>query len=100
MGEIQTGFVLSASDQLVGEVLITRVAEVLGDAFVRAFAFDNATKEWQFYAKDVAEFSTLTTLAPGKPYLFLVAQDTNAMLNGKTRVMTCRDGNCWNTVVW
>ena len=99
-GEIQRDFDLSASDQLVGEVPITALAAALGDVFVRVFTFDNATKEWIFYAPSAAEYSTLTTLTPGQPYLFLVSRDHSASMNGQFRQLTCRNGNCWNQVVW
>lgn len=100
MGEIQRDFDLSANDQLVGEVPASRIAQVMGTAFVRAFAFDNATKEWLFYNQSVAEYSTLTTLTPERPYLFLVSRDYSIALNGKMREFACRNGKCWNQVVW
>lgn len=99
MGEIQRGFNLSANDQLAGEVPASKKAQVMGTAFARAFAFDDATREWRFYYQSAAEFNTMTTLTPGRPYLFLVSRDYSTALNGKMREFTCRNGNCWNQVV-
>ncbi len=99
MGKIQRDFELSANDQLAGEVTASRIAQVMGTASVRAFAFDDAAKEGLFYDQRAAEYSTLTTLTPERPYLFLVSRDYSIALNGKIREFTCGNGNCWNQVV-
>ena len=63
---------------------------------IRAFYFDNATKQWQFYAPRVQDVSTLTEFRQGEPYWLLVS--------GSVRTghlcLSCLGDNCWNVVVW
>ena len=72
----------------------------LGSRFVRCFHFNNGTKEWTFYDPRVKEHSTLDSLITGVPYLVLVTETTEAFLNGRLRLLTCRHGNCWNQLLW
>ena len=81
----------------------TPVAEAvanLGDAFVRLFHFDNDTKSWSFYDPAAGDASTKQFLVTGQVYWILVRYDVEALLNGKTRTLSCVGDNCWNLVVW
>ena len=106
MGQRTRGFRLSASapanclQELTGTVDVAAVVEAAGGKIVRVFAFDNETKQWQFYDHEVAEFSNLEQFVPGRPYYILVAESTELMLNGTNRTLTCWNGNCWNFVAW
>ena len=72
----------------------------LGNRFVRSFHFDNDTKTWEFYDPSAGDASTQDNLISGESYWLLVTETTEAILNGKTRQLTCVRGNCWNLVVW
>ena len=75
----------------------------LGDRFARSFHFDNDTKTWEFYDPAAGDASTQDSLIAGESYWFLVTETTGtteAILNGKTRQLTCVRGNCWNLLVW
>ena len=74
--------------------------ENLGDRFVRSFHFDNDTKSWEFYDPAAGDANTQDNLIAGESYWFLVTETTEAILNGKTRQLTCVRGNCWNLLVW
>ena len=69
-------------------------------ALVRAFAYDNFRKSWQFYDPEVEEASDLERLVTGHPYYFLVSRTTRILINGRERVLSCLAGNCWNQIVW
>ena len=105
-GAENRGFRLSASapanclQELTGTVDVAAVVEAAGGKIVRVFAFDNETKQWQFYDHEVAEFSNLEQFVPGRPYYILVNESTELMLNGSNRMLTCWNGNCWNFVAW
>ena len=72
----------------------------LGNRFVRSFHFDNDTKTWEFYDPAAGDASTQDNLISGESYWVLVTETTEAILNGKTRQLTCVRGNCWNLIVW
>ncbi len=72
----------------------------LGEALSKVFHFNNNSKEWAFYAPEVPEESGLTQLLDRETYLIQVKAPVVAILNGKPRQLTCREGNCWNQLVW
>ena len=81
----------------------TPVAEALqnlGDSFVRSFHFDNDAKTWSFYDPLFADESDQRFMVAGETYLMLVSQTVETILNGKTRQLSCHQGNCWNQIVW
>ena len=103
MGQVTNGFNLTAttaSHCLQGTVPASTLTNAVGGRIVRIFAFDNATKEWLFHDPEVAEFSDLQQLVPGKPYYILVSESFEIRLNGTNRRLTCSGGNCWNQLVW
>ncbi len=95
------GFTITRSGVAEGESIPTAdgVAN-LGDRFVRSFHFDNDTKTWEFYDPAAGDASTQDSLISGESYWLLVTETTEAILNGKTRQLTCVRGNCWNLLVW
>ena len=96
-----TGFTVTESGVNAGDITpAAQAVENLGDNFVRAFHFNNDTKEWAFYDPEVAEDSTLMNFITGESYLMLVSSTTEVILNNKTRNLTCVGGNCWNQIVW
>ena len=93
----------TVEDSLAPEGLAAPIEKALarlGSRFVRCFHFNNETKEWTFYDPRVKEHSTLDSLITGVPYLVLVTETTEAFLNGRLRLLTCRHGNCWNQLLW
>ncbi len=97
------GFTVTPSAQNPGNIVpVADGVSNLGDSFVRVFYFNNDSKQWAFYdpRPDVVEASDLFHLITGETYLFLVTSDTEAILNGRTRNLTCVGGNCWNQIVW
>ncbi len=81
-------------------VPVAEALEGLGDRLLRVFHFNNDTKVWAFYAPVVADESTLDLMVTGETYLVLVKNTTQAILNGKSRNLTCYQGVCWNQIVW
>ena len=72
----------------------------LGDSFVRSFHFDNDAKTWSFYDPLFADESDQRFMVAGETYLILVSETVETILNGKTRRLSCHQGNCWNQIVW
>ena len=75
----------------------------LGDNLVAVFYFDNVSKEWSFFdpRPEFAELNTLDGLVAGQAYWVLVGEAVEeVVLNGKTRSLTCSNGDCWNLEVW
>ena len=94
-----TGFTVTESGVNPGD--IKEVAPALGDLgdnFVNIWHFNNDTKAWSFY--DGMEGSDLTHLITGETYLLQIKSTVEVILNGDTRTLTCKDGNCWNQIVW
>ena len=95
------GFTIAPSGVAEGAATPTAAGVAnLGDRFVRSFHFDNDTKTWEFYDPAAGDASTQDSLISGESYWVLVTETTEAILNGKTRQLTCVRGNCWNLVVW
>ena len=95
------GFTITRSGVAEGESIPTAdgVAN-LGNRFARSFHFDNDTKTWEFYDPAAGDANTQDNLISGESYWVLVTETTEAILNGKTRQLTCVRGNCWNLLVW
>ena len=76
--------------------------EPLGEGLVRVFSFDNVTKSWTFYdpRPEFAEANTIEELFAGGIYWVNVTEDTSAVLNNRTRNLSCVEGDCWNQIVW
>ena len=97
-GQVTPGFNLTAAAGS-SESDPSRLFAALPD-LVRAFAFDNATKQWDFFDPVVPEVSTLTRFVPGNTYWLLVSQSAWLLLNEVERNLTCVGDNCWNLIVW
>lgn len=96
-GQVTPGFNLTAAAGSESDP--SRLFAALPD-LVRAFAFDNATKQWDFFDPVVPEVSTLTRFMPGNTYWLLVSRSTWLLLNEVERNLTCVGDNCWNLIVW
>jgi hypothetical protein len=74
----------------------------LGDKLVRLFRFNNATKTWEFYdpRPEFADANTIGQMFGGSIYWINITEDTEVVMNGKTRKLTCIEGDCWNQIVW
>ena len=79
---------------------IGELTAILGDNFLVSFHFGNDTKEWTFHEPSFPEEGGLEFLVPGESYYVQVRENTAAILNGKTRHLSCREGNCWNLITW
>ena len=98
LGQVTGGFNLT-----VGTAADRTDAGWLFDALpdlVRAFTFDNQTKEWSFFDRETPEANTLLQFIPQRSYWFLVSRTTNLVFNAVERELPCVDGNCWNVIVW
>ena len=103
VGEVTTGFVLSAAgvpDCAEAAIPVAQVAAALGGNLIRAFTFDNESKVWQFYDAGAVDVATLTDFVTGRPYFILVKESLAVTVGGKYRNFTCKAGNCWNLIVW
>ena len=98
-GQVTTGFNLTAAGASSNEQDPSRLFAALPD-LVRAFSFDNATKQWSFFDPVAADVSTLTRFVPGNIYWLLVSHTTRLMLNGAERDLSCVGDDCWNLIVW
>ena len=74
--------------------------EGLGDHLVRVFHFNDDTKQWTFYDPELDVENTLTHMVAGESYLVLVSNTTEAILNARTRTLSCHQETCWNMIVW
>ena len=83
-------------------VAIVEGLEPLGEKLVRVFRFNNATKTWEFYdpRPEFAEANTISQMFGGNVYWLNITEDVEAVLGGKTRRLTCIEGDCWNQIVW
>lgn len=81
----------------------------LGNKFVRAFHFDNATKNWLWYDPEAPAQSTLKEFLLGRPYYILVTSDATLVSPSRPSEddphnLTCKGSganrNCWNTINW
>ena len=95
------GFIVTPSGVSAGDITASAEAVVnLGDKFVRSFHFNNDTKDWTFYDPAAGDANTQENFITGESYWILVTETTEAILNGKTRNLTCVGGDCWNQLVW
>ena len=96
-----TGFTVTVSGVAPGDITAAAQAvENLGDKFVRAFNFNNDTKDWTFFDPAAGDANTLANFITGESYWILVTETTEVILNNKTRNLTCVGGDCWNLLVW
>ena len=98
LGQVTGGFNLT-----VGDAADRTDAAWLFDALpdlVRAFTFDNQTKEWSFFDQETPEANTLLQFIPQRSYWFLVSRTTTLVFNAVERELFCAEGNCWNVIVW
>ena len=98
-GQVTTGFDLTAGGDSSRETDPARLFAALPD-LVRAFGFDNATKQWDFFDPAAADVSTLTRFMPGNIYWLLVSRTTLLALNGMERNLSCLEDDCWNLIMW
>ena len=98
-GQVTTGFNLTAGGSSSNETVPSRLFAALPE-LVRAFAFDNATKRWDFFDPAAADDSTLTRFIPRNSYWLLVSHTTRLLLNGIERDLFCVEDDCWNLIVW
>ena len=94
------GFNVRPPAAVGSETAVDVAVAPLGDNFLRAFNFNNDSKSWTFYDPAVGDASTMTHFIGGSSYWILVGQDASVILNRKSRNLTCKDGNCWNLIVW
>ncbi len=105
---VLAGGIYALADFQVGAPLVetgpvTDIEELntmLDDNLLAAFHFGNDTKKWTFYDAVVQEGSDLRFLIPGEVYYIEVKESTEAILNGRTRYLSCGDDNCWNQIAW
>ena len=105
---VQAGGIYVLADFQVGRALVetgplTPIQELytrLGDNLEVSFHFGNDTKVWTFYDPLIPEESDLEFLIPGEGYYVQVRESTEVILNGKTRYLSCQEGNCWNLIIW
>ena len=94
-------FDLKPSGVVPGNTIpVAEALEPLGDRLLRVFHFNNDAKVWSFYDPAFTEDSNLDLMVAGETYLVMVSETTQAILNGKTRNLTCYQGNCWNQIIW
>ena len=95
-------FDLSKSGVAAGNAVpVAEALADLGDALEVIFHFNNDRKEWTYYDPELAvEQNTQAFMIPGETYLILVSETVQAILNGKTRNLTCHQGFCWNQIIW
>ena len=94
-------FDLKPSGMVPGNTIpVAEALEPLGDRLLRVFHFNNDAKVWAFYDPALAEDSNLDLMVAGETYLVMVSETAQAILNGKTRNLTCYQGNCWNQIIW
>ena len=94
-------FDLKPSGVVPGNTIpVAEALEPLGDRLLRVFHFNNDAKVWAFYDPALTEESNLDLIVAGETYLVMVSETTQAILNGKTRNLTCYQGNCWNQIIW
>ena len=79
---------------------VTDALKPLGPNLKVCFYLDNNSKTWLFYDPLFPEYNTLSTLSTGQVYFVLVNRTTSVVLNGKTRYLSCLDGDCWSLIVW
>ena len=105
---VLAGGIYVLADFQVGNPLVeagpvTAIKELsvkLGDNFLASFHFGNDTKRWTFYDPVIQEESDLEFLIPGEVYHIQVKENTEAVLNGRTRYFSCQEDNCWNQIAW
>ena len=79
---------------------VAQAVAPLGNKFVRSFKFENRTKTWLFYDPRVPQHSTQRTFEKNQSYWILVTEAIRKNLAGKEQNFTCKEGNCWNQIVW
>ena len=93
-----------AEDSAAGAgAMLPDATSELDDNLVRLFHFNGVDKSWDFYdpRPEFDGLNTLTTMVNGQPYWILVSEDqTDVLLNGRSRNLTCVGGDCWNQLVW
>ena len=93
------GFTVTESGVNPGDIKpVAEGTEALGSNLMVIWHFNNDSKTWTFY--DGMDGSDLTHVITGETYLIQVGSTQEVILNGKTRVLTCVSGNCWNQLVW
>jgi hypothetical protein len=102
------GFTITETGEATGApTQVAQAIEPLGDNLVRAFHFNNTTKEWNFFDPRPAfsEASNLEQFVEGQPYWVRVTENQTVELNGESRTLTCINAgtpqeDCWNLIVW
>ena len=79
---------------------VAELNEKLGEALEVVFHFNNEDKVWQFYEPEFPEDSNLQGLITTEVYWIKVTSTTQAILNGRTRTLTCTEDSCWNLITW
>ncbi len=79
---------------------VAQAFQPLGNKLVRVFYFQNSTKSWLWYDPATPDVSTLAEMELGKSYWILVTETVSFELHGRTRKLTCANGNCWNLFPW
>lgn len=97
-GQVTAGFNLTVGNAGAGTDAASLFRAL--PQLLRAFSFDNATKEWSFFDRQTGDFSTIARFVPQHYYWFLVSTTTTLVLNGVERELSCVEDNCWNVIVW
>ena len=95
--------VLAESGAVGAAAELPGAVDALGDSLVAIFHFDDVGKEWSFYdpRPEFSDLNTLPELVNGEAYWVLVSETVeDAVLNNKSRSLTCRGDDCWNLEVW
>ncbi len=70
----------------------------MGANLVVLWHFNNETKSWSYY--NGQQGSNLTHMLSGETYLVRVKSPMAVILNSELNVLSCRAGNCWNSIIW
>ena len=83
-----------------GEAPVATALEALSENLAAIFHFNDDTKVWSFYEPGYEDAGDLSHMITGESYWIQVRSTAEAILNGKTRQLTCLSNNCWNQIVW
>ena len=97
-GWTASSYLIVSADEVITDP--ARVFASMGAFLDAVWHFDAPTSTWQFYDPEFPAYSTLAEMEKGEVYLVRVKSSMVAILNGKSRDLTCANGNCWNQIVW
>ena len=97
-----SGAVTMIVEYMPGNAPLPDALESMGDNLVRVFHFDHSDQTWLFYdpRPEFAGLNTLSFLYGGWYYWILVRDSVSITSHSKIYSLTCRNGDCWNRIVW